>query len=492
MSQRTALVQKLLLAGWLTLGTVVVWLLLAMMALGFVEKTTFSSRVDEQVRFRADGTPTIVTLHFDGPTLEWRTLDGRTLTVPDDEPPPPVVSLEGPAGVIRFGEGNWSQRAVPFVDNGALRPNWYFIHDGEPAGSGYFIGYDRLVKRAIGYIGRGGFRSDPPPSDEQFVVDRRVLPDLTKFSNAVGAAPDAPNWLPPRTAGYSADVVHLLSAGHLYDVDVMQRTVRDAWPDGDLISLGVAHEYARASARSTDIKRSWLVLRTRERIVVHGVEPGDERSFVLPTELRGAYLLLYFATDGTAIADLTRWSGSNGSIVRFDTTGKVVDRHSVELKNQNTDVFHQGAVRYIFSALSPGILPGGTIVFFTAAEDIAIFNAMNQGAIDERESGLLPTLRRAFFDTWPQSLVQIVLSAVLAGLCWRRQRLYTQRGTWAWMALVFLFGLPGWLGYLWHRRWPALAACPACGREAPRDRVDCAGCHAEFPLPSLTGAELFA
>jgi hypothetical protein len=101
-------------------------------------------------------------------------------------------------------------------------------------------------------------------------------------------------------------------------------------------------------------------------------------------------------------------------------------------------------------------------------------------------------LRRALFDTWPQSLVQIILSAVLGWMCWRRQRLDTERGTWAWMTFVVLFGLPGWLGYIWHRRWPVLAACPACGRKAPRDREDCAGCLAEFPLRSLTGAELFA
>ena len=483
MSQRNAMAQKLLLAGWLTLGTVVVWLLLAMMADGLVQKITFFNRVEQQVRFRADGTPTIVTVHFDGPTVEWRTLDGRPLTVPDDEPTPPVVSLEGPAGRVRFGEGGWGERVVPFVENGALRPNWYFIHDGRSAGSGYFDGYDHLGKRPIGYIGRSGFRSDPPPTGEQFLVDSRVLPDLKKYSDAIGRAHDAPNWLRPRTAGYSADVVHLLSAGHLYAVDVMQRTVRDAWPDGDLISLGVAHEYSRASARSTDIKRSWLVLRTRERIVVHGAEPGDERTFVLPAQLRGVYLPLYLAADGTAIADVSRWGGSNVSIVRFDTTGKVVDRATVELEKHGSDLIHPAADRYVFSALSPGILPGGTIAFFSF---------MEQARIAGSESGLAPTLRRAFFDTWPHSLVQIVLSAVLAWLCWRRQRLYTQRGTWAWMTLVFLFGLPGWLGYLWHRRWPVLAACPACGREAPRDREACAGCHAEFPLPSLTGAELFA
>ena len=52
MSQRNAMAQELLLAGWLTLGTVVVWLLLAIMADGLVQKITFFNRVEQLHRWR--------------------------------------------------------------------------------------------------------------------------------------------------------------------------------------------------------------------------------------------------------------------------------------------------------------------------------------------------------------------------------------------------------------------------------------------------------
>ena len=55
-----------------------------------------------------------------------------------------------------------------------------------------------------------------------------------------------------------------------------------------------------------------------------------------------------------------------------------------------------------------------------------------------------------------------------------------------------LTGLPGLVGYLFHRRWPVLEACPACGRTVPRDRDACAACGTEFPPPPLKGIEVFA
>jgi hypothetical protein len=48
------------------------------------------------------------------------------------------------------------------------------------------------------------------------------------------------------------------------------------------------------------------------------------------------------------------------------------------------------------------------------------------------------------------------------------------------------------VGYLFHRRWPVMDACPACGRPVPRDRDSCAACGAEFPPPALKGIEVFA
>ena len=53
---------------------------------------------------------------------------------------------------------------------------------------------------------------------------------------------------------------------------------------------------------------------------------------------------------------------------------------------------------------------------------------------------------------------------VFAWLCYRRQRQYGMPWTPAWVVFVFPFGLPGYIGYRTHRRWPTCLPCPSCGR----------------------------
>ena len=53
-------------------------------------------------------------------------------------------------------------------------------------------------------------------------------------------------------------------------------------------------------------------------------------------------------------------------------------------------------------------------------------------------------------------------------------------------------GLPAYIGYLTHRRWPTCLPCPSCGRTAPRDRPTCCHCHHDFPAPAANGTEVFA
>ncbi len=101
-------------------------------------------------------------------------------------------------------------------------------------------------------------------------------------------------------------------------------------------------------------------------------------------------------------------------------------------------------------------------------------------------------LRWSLSAAWPALVAVSLLGAALAWLCYRRQKRFAQPWTRVWVVFVFLAGLPGLVGYLCHRRWPVLEACPACGRSVPRDRDACAACGAAFPPPPRTGIEVFA
>src|SRR4030067_683646 len=76
----------------------------------------------------------------------------------------------------------------------------------------------------------------------------------------------------------------------------------------------------------------------------------------------------------------------------------------------------------------------------------------------------------AFWHTWPGLLISLVLSAGALWVCVRRQRQYALPWTPIWAVFVFVFGIPGLLGYLFHRAWPVREECPACGEPSPHDR----------------------
>jgi hypothetical protein len=88
----------------------------------------------------------------------------------------------------------------------------------------------------------------------------------------------------------------------------------------------------------------------------------------------------------------------------------------------------------------------------------------------------------------------LALAILLAAAAWRRGRAFgfSSRERTAWAAFVALFGLPAFVGFLLHRRWPSRLPCPHCRARVPRDRNACAGCEAPFPAPAPLGTEIFA
>ena len=72
---------------------------------------------------------------------------------------------ETPSAVL-----DWNSRIQSFTPPREAAPLWYFIHDSQPRGAGYLVGYDTRSKLKIGYIGRHGFLAHEPPPEEQFRV----------------------------------------------------------------------------------------------------------------------------------------------------------------------------------------------------------------------------------------------------------------------------------------------------------------------------------
>jgi hypothetical protein len=94
--------------------------------------------------------------------------------------------------------------------------------------------------------------------------------------------------------------------------------------------------------------------------------------------------------------------------------------------------------------------------------------------------------------TWPSVLAVIALSCAMAPLAYRRQKRFGLPNPAAWAVFAFVFGVPGWIAYRFHRTWPVLEECPSCRQPSPRDREACLDCGKAFPPPPLKGIEVFA
>ena len=125
----------------------------------------------------------------------------------------------------------------------------------------------------------------------------------------------------------------------------------------------------------------------------------------------------------------------------------------------------------------------------TLAALISINPWMNQDLRDSVDYSV--ALAKALSEMWDVLLLTGIIGIILACLCYRRQRKYGLPWTVPWMAFVLLFGVPAYLGYLFHRSWPARLPCPSCGQPAPRDRSACLACGRDFPPPALKGIEVF-
>ena len=72
---------------------------------------------------------------------------------------------------------SWERRLKVFVNDREPTVNWFFVHDGKPQGSGYFVGYEKVSNRRVGFIGLAGFRAQPcgPPSGFRCGASRSTI-----------------------------------------------------------------------------------------------------------------------------------------------------------------------------------------------------------------------------------------------------------------------------------------------------------------------------
>jgi hypothetical protein len=395
------------------------------------------------------------------------TLFGVDLSVPDRESRMPLT---------------WYRRVTVLPRGRPATVYWYLVDDGNPADAAYFVGFDAETARRIGYLGTSGFRLDEPAADDRFAIDETALVQNRVFATAAG------NWSPvnPYLNQFQQFSVpgedgpgYLLSGNRLVQFDLRARRTRVLGEFPHAMSVAMFPKWPPPK------HEGWLVaVRMPEEVAL--IDPHTERveRFALPATLRERSFTFYQTAEREAVfvADpVVHVVGEGGrDVLRVDAEGRILSRNELRWESLWwSDGSNRAVTGSIAAAASPAPLPAlGILPLVHATGDFG--------------DDLALAWRHGFPSSWPHLLPVCVVGTIMAWLCYRRQRRLCLPWTGAWVTFVFLFGLPGLVGYLVHRRRPPVTPCDGCGQAVPRDRPACARCGREFAPPPRTGKEIFA
>jgi hypothetical protein len=468
--------QPLILATVLTVGFVVAWGI----ASGWMVSIYQNNRTEghwQRLRFRLDGTPLIQQARG------YRDLAGNDVETTDKDLFVIESFLSAGLGESKYPLPTpWSERTRGFIDTGRPPGLWYFISDGRSDGSAYMVGYDQESNARIGFLGKAGFRMEELPLEERLPFDGSA----SGIHLRIECSQSGYRWNPkyytlPRVA--DADEIPpwmVFLQGNddkLYQIDLSRRTVNVALVGAKIQSAALIY-----NPGATQAKRIGLALRTEDAILVLNNRNEISATFPLPPELRGKTIYWGETNAGTTVAWTTDYHSLQGSrkseVYWQDSTGRVIRHEEITLPGQDSSI-----MRFFMGVIVPApVLASSFVVLYTS------FSPENP------EASWSEAWAQCLDYFWPFLLVALLVGTVFAGLCYRREARYgaSTKERILWTIFVFAFGIGGWIGYRFGRSWPALATCPTCGAVVPRDRIACAACQAEFPLPALKGTEVFA
>lgn len=489
---RKELFQPLVSATILSVGFLAICFVASAWVLNVYSADAFLAT--EQLRFLPDGTPRVM-YYPDGQRGgdRYRDLQGNPTPPPEAGIGRQLNCRSLPADPPRqTGELAWDERVCSFADGRWPATYWYFLSDGRPNGTGYFVGYDSKSNVRVGYLGTAGFREEPLRAEEFFpfngpacngpawASETRLLGQTGQNGHA--AYPTSRNRSGgPRGSVSEWDVYVFGRDGKIYHADLQARTVHVALESSRLRSVAF-------SAGSPDPARwisCWLTARTEDAVLVLDAQGRQLARYPIPEALRN--LPLSFAECNTGEA-VMYWNSPEEGLATETEYRIFWIKPDGRFRETAATLAHFGKKRpmrvYGGVAMPSPLGVGGSIVRERFQE------LLNNGLAATPAEALARALR----EFWPALAVAQMIAFGFAVLCYRRQVHYGVRRAerLVWPFFVLLLGLPGWIGYRFGRSWPMLESCPECGAVVPRDRANCVRCDNDFSQPALKGTEVFA
>ncbi|MDA0833844.1 MAG: hypothetical protein O2955_04410 [Planctomycetota bacterium] len=506
----------LVLAFVLTVGISSAWTLIV----GFVGESINLSgrRIYESVSITHAGLPVIVRYDAKTQKSSYRTPEG--IEIDSEQPEQQGVDFDfNGGGYASFGRDMTGlnettaqgtriaapasitevayPHVIPFNDGRTPSTFWYYLQDRRVRNTGYFVGYDSQSREVIGYYTRRGFQSSPPQNRNEWFD---VAQDVSGLANSIasnnpynyyGSSVREP-FTPVSTTArdFYEWNVFLVEEGRVWKVNLRERESPPQELDiasGVLslgISLGVMFEANDGPNDKKVYRRQHdaLIISTADDVLVY--DPIDESIVRLPRpdELKGKQIAISRTIEGKYIFHqliYDREADTTHVLFTISPEGDV-------LKRQQFTTTMRGANQNLLlvALLMPHPL-GATVMTLLAIP-------MSSYSIADETVEYAALVKRSLAENWPALFVAYLLAVICAWRTVVRQRRYGDPVVIPWVIFVFLTGVPGYLGYLAHRRWPVRLACPSCAAKTPRDRHTCLDCGLEFPPPELKGIEVFA
>jgi hypothetical protein len=394
--------------------------------------------------------------------------------------------LEGADRYVPASPLPWWQRLVSFNDGGTPPVYWYLIHDGRIPGRAYGIGFHSKAKTVVGYFARKGFLQSPPPRDEWFHVDSQLMGQTT-----------APNTMSEPQFNM-AEPVFLLADGKLWKIDVARRRLRAladcpaAYTLSTTWQIPPKSETTDKSAATADESDDQpklpentdrIAVRQPEELIVFDKRTNKELRFRLPNKVRDMAFSAWALADGTLVL-LTPADEEKKILPELwwvDSAGKVLKQQTVRLAEAEP---YRLPIPEVWRENIRAPVPLNKALLFALMTHVEAQRATPPSYA----VGFGKVFKRA----WLAALVLFAACAIPAYAAYRRQKRFGLPYAGVWAAFTYLLGIPGWIAYRFHRRWPVMEECPNCRQVSPRDRETCLDCGAVFPPPPLKGIEVFA
>lgn len=381
-------------------------------------------------------------------TQSWtfQSLDGQPLTLPENhihQQGTYLVSSTDAPTYERLASQSVPWNIVLFTVPQDRNEPWYFVKEriGDQF-TAYFVVYSNRTREPITYLGANGKCAALPPPDQRFQLARNDY--AAYFDNGQSMFTTNFNMLDTgsHVGSMIRDEIVLLTRRGLEIVHFKEQSVELVLAATDLKSQAPFWNYEFVSghlgAKTSPDQYSMLV---RGAESVYLVQNGQiRRRYEIPESIRDQNLLTYPVDDntifyGTQFGHEPLTTLTPNLLVKCNAAGTILESIDVTQPDRETMVMVQQASLML------------SVMFPVPLQLVATLGLLGGQSMF--------TPGREFQEIWPSGLLLLCGSIASVGIALRLSPKYLgKRVEWGWLAYVFVFGLPGLIGYIVNFRGP--------------------------------------